>query len=74
MFGWITGKKGKKTPSKKEGETYHIAQGNIKIDKQRIDALSFAIDEGYSDQAIIDIGKSVTQEIMKAQKQLEKVV
>jgi len=66
---------GRKKPQKQEDkETFHITQGNISLDSKKVEALHFAIDEGMSDQSIILIGKALTQDLEKAEKELDKVV
>jgi hypothetical protein len=79
MFGWLIGKKKGKKPEKKkvnlgDQNTYHIAQGNVPFDSQKVQALAFAVDEGYPDQQIITIGEGVEQEVEKAKRNLEKVI
>lgn len=65
---------GKKKTIDEKKRTFHIIQGNVDLDSSKIEALRFAIDEGFSDQAIIDIGKAVTQELARAEKSLGEVV
>jgi hypothetical protein len=77
MFGWLTKNIKSEAPKKvslSDAKTYHIAQGNVKLDSKKIEALAFALDEGYSDQSIVAISDGVIQEIQRAKGQLGKVV
>ena len=72
MFGF-----GKKKEEKKDvlkGNTFFISGGDIPIDSRKVEALHFALDEGYSDQTIMTIAKAVIQDIQKAENQLREVI
>jgi hypothetical protein len=73
MLEWLTGKNKPENKIDMNSKTYHIAQGEVKLDSKKVEALSFGINEGYSDQDIVTIGEGVIQEINRAKNQLGKV-
>jgi hypothetical protein len=54
--------------------TFRITQGEIPIDRSKIELLQFAVDEGYSDQDIVTIGRAVRKELENAEKALGQVI
>lgn len=74
-YGFAVKDNDKKKERKKEEDTFFITEGKIKTDlESRADELRYALEEGYSDQTVLNNAMLVEAEINNLKKKLEAVV